>query len=272
MGDEHRVVVMEIAVSHASTCHMRHCVVTGQLDYAFVACQHTVLGQCKAFESAFLSQTGKDMRRRAAVVVATLRAHVMEDTGVRNIHFHAFVETRCGRAVLQQRHLGPCIYADHMVQNGIRRRGFMLVLQAYGFGRFARHMDQHAIRCKGCIQCRQRALHRVLTPRFKHAVQITRPVNIGTRFGQTLDADTFQAQIVRLLWVENTVYKNNLKTVYVAEDGGFFDEQRRGHHVRLCECVGSRIFPVFIPSLRQAHSAYPLQGIAARGHCPSTCR
>ncbi len=119
MGDEDRVVVVEIAIAHAGAGDMRLRVVAGQFHDAFVAGHHAVDGQREALEHRLRPEPGKDMRRGAAFVIAALRAHVMEARGVRHVHFHHLVEPRRGGTVFEQGHLGAVVQLDDMVQDRV---------------------------------------------------------------------------------------------------------------------------------------------------------
>ena len=98
---------------------MRNRVVAGQLDHAIVARQHAVDRHGEGSERRFSAQTGKDMRSRAAFMVAPLRADMVEGRIVSNFNFQHLVETCRSWAIFQQRQFCPCIQLDAVVKDRI---------------------------------------------------------------------------------------------------------------------------------------------------------
>ena len=120
MGDEDRVVMVEIAISDAGARHMSRGIVARELDHAFVARQRAVHGDGEALEQRLGPQTGEDMGRGTALMVAALCAHMVETRGVGHLDLHHGVEARGGGAVLQKRDFGTFVELHNMVQHRIR--------------------------------------------------------------------------------------------------------------------------------------------------------
>ena len=120
MGDEHRVVLMEIPITHSGPRHMRHRVITHQFDHTFIACHHAVGGQGKGFEEALRPQPGKNMRGRLSLVIAALGTDMMKPCAFGHIHLHHLVEPCSGGAILEKGNFGLGVKLDHMMQDRIR--------------------------------------------------------------------------------------------------------------------------------------------------------
>ncbi len=86
MGDEHRIVVMEIfTVTHTSPSDMRYCIVTNDVDNAFIAGQNAVRGQREGLERRLGCNSCKTMGYGATFMITALRAHMMKRTALRDI-------------------------------------------------------------------------------------------------------------------------------------------------------------------------------------------
>ena len=98
---------------------MGDCIIARQFDHAFVARQHAVCGQREGLEDRFRPEPREDRRGGAALVVAALRADMVQLAGIGNFDFHHLVEARRSRTVLEDRHLGPGIDLDDVVQDRV---------------------------------------------------------------------------------------------------------------------------------------------------------
>ena len=269
MCDEDRIVVVKISIPDTSTGDMSHRVISGQFNNALVARQNAVLCQREALERTLLPQAGKCMRCRATFMVAPLRAHMMEYTGVGDIHFHDLVESRRRGSVFQNGDFSSCINTDNVVQDRIGCLAFVLVLKVYGLRHFASYMDEKTVSGKSCVERCQRTQDRVLPTCFQHAVEISCPVNVSRLPGKPFYTQALKAQIVRGICIEDTVHEHDLKAFYGAENGRFFFEERCRHDIGLGQCIRTSVFPILIPTLRKARSLEPGQRIAARSLCPT---
>lgn len=120
MGDEHRVVVVEIrAVAHAGTGDMRIRAVPDDIHHHFIARQHAVHGKREALEQAFLADTGKDMRVHPALMIAALNANVVKARAIGDIDLQHTVQTPRRCTALKQRKIGAFIHLYAMVKNNV---------------------------------------------------------------------------------------------------------------------------------------------------------
>ena len=119
MGDEHGVVVMEIAVAHRRPGQMGTGIRTGQVDHRLVPGQAAIRGKGKGPQFRLRTQPGEKMGHRAAFVVAALQADVVETGTIRNVNFQNLVETCSGGAVLQKRQAGTGVKLNAVMQDRI---------------------------------------------------------------------------------------------------------------------------------------------------------
>ena len=132
MGDEHRVIMVEITVAHGRTCNMGHRVVTRQLNEGFVTGQLAVCSQREGLQHRVRPQPRKKMRHSAPFVVASLRADVVERAGVGNVDFHALVEPCRSRAVFKHGQFRTLFHAHDKMQDRVAVGLFVQVNQIDG--------------------------------------------------------------------------------------------------------------------------------------------
>ncbi len=120
MGDENRVVMMEVTIADAGTRHMGRGIIAGELDHAFVAGQRAVHGNGEALEQRLAAETGEDMCCGPALMIAALCPDMVEARVVGHFNLHHGIEARSGGAVLQKRHFGVFFELHDVVQHRIR--------------------------------------------------------------------------------------------------------------------------------------------------------
>ena len=111
--------MVEIAIAHTSTRDVRHRIVAGQLDHAFIAREHAIGREGERLENRFLTQTGKDRGCRTTFMVAALCTNMVEGSAIRDLDLHALVEPRRGWAVFQKGQFSPGINLHNMVEDRI---------------------------------------------------------------------------------------------------------------------------------------------------------
>ena len=119
VGHENRVIVQECTVAHRSTGDMGSRIVIGEVDDSLIPGQHTVGGDSEAFEQAFGTKTGENMRRNAAVVIATLRADMVEARTIGHVDLHHHIQPCSAGSILQQRQFGTGGELDKMVEDRV---------------------------------------------------------------------------------------------------------------------------------------------------------
>ena len=137
MSDEYGVVVMKLAVAaiaQSRTRDMRAGPVTNNLDHAFIPRHLAIGGQREGLEQRPRPDPGEAVRDRAAFMVASLGADMMEAAALSNVDLQHLVEPRRRGAGLEKRDLRPCLHPHAMVQDRVRTVGFVPVDQVDRFG------------------------------------------------------------------------------------------------------------------------------------------
>ena len=217
MGHEDRVVMVERrirTVTHGRARHMGDRIVAGQLDHMLVACHRAVCGEREGLVGRTCPHPREHMRHRAPLMVAALRADVMECAAIGHVDFHALVEPRGGWPVFENGDLGAFLDTHDVVQHRIRGLVAVQVDEADGSGHLRGGADHDTVGREPGIQCGKRPFDRVLTTRLKHAEKIARPVDVLFQsIRKAFDFNAFHREVVGLIRVEHTVNENQLEPV-----------------------------------------------------------
>jgi hypothetical protein len=253
MGDEDRVVMVKrrfFPVAHGSTGHMCDGIVAHHLDHVFIARQHAVGRQRKGLVGRFRAHAREHVRDRAALMVATLGAHMVERRAIGHVDLHALVEPRGGGSVFQHRDIGPRLNTDKMVQRGIRGLIAVQVDQADGPCGPGRGANDDAVGGACGVQRRQRTVHRGLATRFQHTVEVPGPMDVGLEnIGKPFDFNAVHGEVVGLIRIEHAIHEHDLQPVDIPEERCLVrpvEQCRRGCRPG-SEMSGSGVFPILVP-------------------------
>ena len=271
MGDEDRVVVVEVAVPDAGAGHMRHRLVAGELDHVVVAGQPAVHRQRERLEQALPPEPREERGRRPPLVVAPLGAHVVEGGAVRDLDLGDRVQPRRRRPAFEQREIGARLEPDQVMHQRVRPRRAAAIDEADRPRRAPGHPDRHAFGRPRRVERGERPVDRLLPAPLEHAEELARPGDVGGQhLGERPDLHALHRGIVGQVGREDPVDEDEPQPVGAVEHRLLVVRQhrRRGRRLRgQAARVGE--LPVFVAPDRRAALGEPPRRAGPRGLRPA---